>query len=280
VKVSKKFCFLPVCFSIALTTQLIAQPQPIPLLPNSGVFSDERDIPSLTPYPAPPERASGAAVVVCPGGGYQNLAMDHEGVQIARWLNGLGIHAFVLKYRLGPRHKHPAMLDDVSAAFRLVRSRAAEWNVDPKRLGVWGFSAGGHLASTISTHFTPETRPDFSILSYPVISCTEEWRHKGSCRNLLGGDNPDPALAKLLSNELQVTKNTPPTFIFHTTDDQSVPVENALAYYAALRKSGVEAEMHIFEHGRHGVGLAGDNWILSSWSDLLAKWLVRHGLAK
>ncbi len=206
--------------------------------------------------------------------------MDHEGVQIARWLNGLGVHAFVLKYRLGPRHKHPAMLDDVSAAFRLARSRAAEWKLDGKRLGVWGFSAGGHLAAMISTHFTPETRPDFSILAYPVINCTEEWRHKGSCRNLLGGDNPDPELAKYLSNETQVTKNTPPTFLFHTTDDQSVPVENALAYYAALRKNGVEAEMHIFEHGRHGVGLAGDNWILSTWSDLLAKWLVRHGIAR
>lgn len=268
-------------FLIALALAGLACGQtPIPLLPNAGVFTDERDVPSLTPYLAAPERATGAGVVVCPGGGYQNLAMDHEGLQIARWLNGLGVHAFVLKYRLGPRHKHPAMLDDVSAAFRLVRAKAAEWKVDAKRLGVWGFSAGGHLAATISTHFTAETRPDFSILAYPVINCTEEWRHKGSCRNLLGGDNPDPALARLLSNEMQVTKDTPPTFLFHTTDDQSVPVENALAYYAALRKHGVEAEMHIFEHGRHGVGLAGDNWILSSWSDLLAKWLVRHGIAK
>lgn len=253
---------------------------PIPLIPNPGVFTDERDVPSLTPYLAAADRATGAGVVVCPGGGYQNLAMDHEGLQIAKWLNGLGVHAFVLKYRLGPRHKHPAMLDDVSAAFRLARSKASEWKLDPKRLGVWGFSAGGHLASTISTHFTPETRPDFSILSYPVINCTEEWRHKGSCRNLMGGENPDPALAKFLSNETQVTKDTPPTFLFHTTDDQSVPVENALAYYAALRKNGVESEMHIFEHGRHGVGLAPDNWILSTWSDLLAKWLVRHGIAK
>ncbi len=267
-------------FAFLALTALAGAQTPIPLLPASGVFVDERDNPTLTPYPADEKRATGAAVVVCPGGGYQALAMDHEGVQIARWLNGLGIHAFVLKYRLGPRHKHPAMLDDVSAAFRLVRAKAAEWKVDPKRVGVWGFSAGGHLASTISTHFTAETRPDFAILSYPVITCTEEWKHKGSCRNLLGSETPDAALATLMSNEKQVTKETPPTFLFHTTDDASVPVENALAYYAALRKNGVEAEMHIFEHGRHGVGLAGDNWILSSWSDLLAKWLIRHGMAR
>jgi acetyl esterase/lipase len=253
---------------------------PLNLYPPKGVFEDERDRPELTPYLAEKGKASGASVVVCPGGGYGALAMDHEGVQIARWLNSMGVHAFVLKYRLGPRHKHPAMLDDVSEAFRMVRRRAGEWGVDVKRVGVWGFSAGGHLASTISTHFTPETRPDFSILSYPVITCTEEWKHKGSCKNLLGGENLDPRLAEFLSNEKQVSKDTPPTFIFHTTDDASVPVENALAYYAALRKHGVEAEMHIFEHGRHGVGLAPGDWVLSSWADLLAKWLVRHGVTK
>ena len=120
---------------------------PIPLIPNAGVFTDDRDVPTLTPYLATAERATGAGVIVCPGGGYQNLAMDHEGLQIARWLNGLGVHAFVLKYRLGPRHKHPAMLDDASAAFKLARAKASEWKLDPKRLGVWGFSAGGHLAS-------------------------------------------------------------------------------------------------------------------------------------
>ena len=251
---------------------------PVRLYPSKSVFEDQRDRPELTPYLA--DKASGAAVVICPGGGYGALAMDHEGIQIARWLNSMGIHAFVLKYRLGPRHQHPAMLDDVSEAFRLVRRRATEWGVDSRRVGVWGFSAGGHLASTISTHFTPDTRPDFAILSYPVITCTEEWKHKGSCRNLLGSDNPDPKLAELMSNEKQVTKDTPPTFIFHTTDDAVVPVENALAYYAALRKNGVEVEMHIFEHGRHGVGLAPGDWVLSSWADLLAKWLVRHGATK
>ncbi len=255
-------------------------PSPVALRPPQGVFEDARDRAELTPYLVEKSKATGAAVVVCPGGGYQNLAMDHEGVQIARWLNSLGVHAFVLKYRLGPRHKHPAMLDDVSEAFRMVRKRAGEWNVDAKRVGVWGFSAGGHLASTISTHFTAETRPDFAILSYPVITCTEEWKHKGSCRNLLGSETPDEKLAELLSNEKQVTKDTPPTFIFHTTDDQSVPVENALAYYAALRKQGVEAELHVFEHGRHGVGLAHTDWVLSAWPDLLARWLVRHGITK
>ena len=253
---------------------------PVTLYPAKGVFEDERDRPELTPYLADKTKASGAAVVICPGGGYGALAMDHEGLQIARWLNSMGIHAFVLKYRLGPRHQHPAMLDDVSQAFRLVRKRAAEWGVDSKRIGVWGFSAGGHLAATISTHFTPETRPDFAILSYPVITCSEEWKHKGSCRNLLGSENPDPKLADLMSNEKQVTKDTPPTFIFHTTDDAAVPVENALAYYTALRKNGVEVEMHIFEHGRHGVGLAPGDWVLSSWADLLSKWLVRHGATR
>jgi acetyl esterase/lipase len=251
--------------------------EPIALIPD---VADELDRPTLTPYPAPEALATGAAVIICPGGGYRTLAMDHEGVQIARWLNNLGIHAFILKYRLGPRHKHPAMLDDVSAAFRLVRNRAREWKVDPKRVGVWGFSAGGHLASTISTHFNEETRPDFSILAYPVISCTAEFRHQGSCRNLLGSENPDPQLAAFLSNDQQVSAQTPPTFIFHTTDDAVVPVEHALLYYAALRKHQVEAEMHIFEHGRHGVGLAKDNWMLSPWGDLLARWLVRHGWAR
>ena len=253
---------------------------PINLYPAKTVFEDEKDRPELTPYLAEKSKATGAAVVVLPGGGYGALAMDHEGVQIARWLNSMGVHAFVLKYRLGPRHMHPAMLDDVSAAFRMVRKRSTEWSLDSKRVGVWGFSAGGHLASTISTHFTPETRPDFAILSYPVITCTEEWKHKGSCRNLLGSDSPDPKLAEFLSNEKQVTSKTPPTFIFHTTDDNAVPVENALAYYTALRKNGVEVELHIFEHGRHGVGLAPGDWVLSSWADLLAKWLVRHGITK
>ncbi len=261
-----------------LLLTLFAQ-EPVPLYPAKGVFVNDLDHPNLTPYLADKSKATGAAVVVCPGGGYGALAMDHEGVQIARWLNSMGVHAFVLKYRLGPRHRHPAMLDDVSEAFRMVRKRSAEWGVDSKRVGVWGFSAGGHLASTISTHFTKETRPDFAILSYPVITCAESWLHKGSCKNLLG-ENPDAKLVDLMSNEKQVTKDTPPTFIFHTTDDATVPVENALAYYTALRRNGVEAELHIFEHGRHGVGLAGGDWVLSSWSDLLAKWLVRHGITK
>jgi acetyl esterase/lipase len=252
--------------------------EPVLLYPDTATLIEEKDKPSITPYLADKAKATGATVIVCPGGGYQNLAMDHEGVQIARWLNSLGVHAFILKYRLGPRHNHPKMLNDVSEAFRIVRRRAGEWGVDTKRVGVWGFSAGGHLASTISTHFDKETRPDFAILSYPVITCTEEWKHKGSCRNLLGSDTPDPALATLMSNEKQVTKDTPPTFLFHTTDDASVPVENALAYYAALRKNGVEVEMHIYEHGRHGVGLAHTDWVLSSWPSLLAQWLVRHGI--
>jgi hypothetical protein len=170
-------------------------------------------------------------VVVCPGGGYAKLAMDHEGRQVAEWLNSLGVAAFVLKYRLGPRYRHPAPLEDAKRALRLVRSRASEFRIAPDRIGVWGFSAGGHLASTLATHFDAgnpaaadpiervSCRPDFAILAYPVISFASEYAHKGSRRNLLG-DNPDPALVENLSNEKQVTAQTPPTFLFHTNEDQ------------------------------------------------------------
>jgi acetyl esterase/lipase len=228
--------------------------------------------------------AAGTGVVVCPGGGYQMLAMDHEGRQIAQWLNSMGIAAFVLKYRLGPRYRHPAPLLDAQRALRMVRSRAAGFRVSPSRIGIWGFSAGGHLASTASTHFdtgksnAPDlvervsSRPDFAILAYPVISFTTEYTHVGSRRNLLG-DAPDPALVEFLSNEKQVTPETPPTFLFHTDEDDGVPPENSVVYYMALRKAGVPAEMHIFRCGKHGVGLAPTDQILSKWSDCLANWL-------
>jgi acetyl esterase/lipase len=249
--------------------------------------NEERDRPTLTIWSAAKPR--GAAVVICPGGGYGHLAVDHEGKQVAEWLNSLGVSAFMLKYRLGPRYRHPAPLQDAQRAIRWVRLHANEFAIQPDRIGIWGFSAGGHLASTAGTHFdsgkpdVPElverfsSRPDFLILGYPVISFTTGYTHKGSRRNLLG-EPADPALAELLSNEKQVTPQTPPTFLFHTDADQGVPPENSVLFYLALRKAGVPAELHIYERGRHGVGLAPGDAVLSSWPARLADWLRVRGL--
>jgi acetyl esterase/lipase len=216
--------------------------------------------------------------------------MDHEGKQIAEWLNNLGISTFVLKYRLGPRYHHPAELQDAQRAIRMVRLRSGDLRIAPDRIGIWGFSAGGHLASTAGTHFDTgdssakepvdrmSSRPDFMVLSYPVISFTE-YVHAGSRRNLLG-DDPDPKLVELLSNEKQVTPQTPPTFLFHTDGDTVVPVENSVMFYMALRRAKVPAEMHIYEKGKHGVGLAPLDPILSSWSPRLADWFRTRGLLR
>jgi acetyl esterase/lipase len=249
--------------------------------------TEPADQPSLTPYVLPKGSGSGAAIVICPGGGYQNLSMDKEGYAVAKWLNSLGVSAFVLKYRLGPRYHHPIELGDAQRAIRMVRSRAAEYGLQADRIGIMGFSAGGHLASTAGTHFDagnasaadpldrPGSRPDFMVLCYPVISFGP-FAHVGSRRNLLG-DNPDPKLVENLSNELQVTKDTPPTFLFHTTTDSTVPVENSVMFYSALRKAGVPAELHIYERGPHGVGLATTDPVLSTWPARLADWLRIHG---
>ena len=261
------------------------------LWPNGapGALGDaDVDKPSLTIYVASQNKVP-TGVVVCPGGGYVHLAMDHEGTQIAEWLNNLGISAFVLTYRLGTKYHHPIELGDGQRAVRYVRAHASEFGIDPHRIGIWGFSAGGHMASSVGTHFDAghtdsadpidreSSRPDFMILSYPVITFEEPYLHRGS-RNALLGNNPDPALIELLSNERQVTKDTPPAFLFHTSDDPVVPVENSIAFYSALRKAGVPAEMHIYEHGPHGVGLAKKYPELSTWPDLLANWLKIRGL--
>jgi acetyl esterase/lipase len=266
-------------------------PQEIPLWENGApgaLGSDEADRPTLTIYRAP-RVANGTAVVVAPGGGYQTLAMDHEGRQVAYWFNAMGISAFVLKYRLGPKYHHPIELGDAQRAIRIVRSRAQEFGVLPDRIGMMGFSAGGHLTATAGTHFDagkPDaanpidragSRPDFLILGYPVISSDPAIRHAGSFRNLLG-DNPDPRLLEDLSNDLRVTPETPPTFLFHTNADTGVPPENSIRFYLALRKAKVPAEMHIFENGPHGVGLALDDPSLSAWPTLLANWLRGRGL--
>ncbi len=246
--------------------------------------TEDKDIPTLTAYLPRGTAAGMTAVIVAPGGGYVNLAMNHEGRQVANYLNSLGIAAFVLKYRLGPRYRHPIELGDAQRAIRTVRAKAAEWHIAANRIGIMGFSAGGHLASSASTHFDPgkadaadpiervSSRPDFAILGYPVISMVAPWTHQGSRKALLG-DNPDPELAKSLSGELAVTDRTPPTFIFHTNADTVVPVENSIYYFLALRKAGVVAEMHIFERGPHGVGLAMDDPALAEWPKLLANWM-------
>jgi acetyl esterase/lipase len=257
-----------------------------------AVGDEDRDKPTLTIYMPRSTPASGAtAVVVCPGGGYGALAMNHEGREVANYLNALGIAAFVLKYRLGPRYHHPIELGDAQRAVRTVRARATEWRIAPERVGIMGFSAGGHLASTISTHFDagkPDAsdpidrmncRPDFAVLGYPVVSMTAPWTHQGSKRNLLG-ENPPPELAQNLSGELQVTAQTPPTFIFHTNADTGVPAENSIYYFLALRKAGVPAEMHIFQKGPHGVGLGMDDFALGEWPRLMENWLRVNGFLK
>ena len=250
-----------------------------------AIGQQAEDIPTLTPF-IPREKLSGASVIVCPGGGYTRLA-DHEGRPVAEWLNSLGITAFVLKYRHGPRYHHPSPLQDAARAIRTVRARAKEWNLDPNRIAILGFSAGGHLASTIGTHFddgnaaSPDpiervsSRPDRLILIYPVISM-RQFTHAGSKRQLLG-ENPPDELVVLLSNDEQVTKQTPPTFLVHSTDDSGVPVENSLRFVEALRKAGVPFELHVYEHGGHGYGLGGNDPVLLSWPKRCADWLKLQG---
>jgi acetyl esterase/lipase len=255
--------------------------------PGARGTADE-DIPTLTYFPAY-GRGSGAAVIVAPGGAYTNLAVNHEGRQVANWLNSLGVTAFVLKYRLGPKYHHPIELGDAQRAIRLVKARAADLNLLPDRIGMMGFSAGGHLTSTAGTHFDRgnpsaadavdrvSSRPDFLILGYPVISMKAPYVHEGSRRNLLG-DTPDPALVEDLSNELKVTADTPPTFLFHTSADTTVAAENSVLFYLALHKAGVPAELHVFTPGAHGVGLALNDPALADWSTLAAHWLRGRGL--
>jgi acetyl esterase/lipase len=268
-----------------------ASPQEILLWENGApgaLGQADTDKPTITAYRAP-RGSSGTAIIVAPGGGYSGLAIEHEGRQWAYWYNAMGITAFVLKYRLGPRYHHPIELGDAQRAIRTVRARAAEFSVIPDRIGMMGFSAGGHLTSTAGTHFdsgkadSPDpieragSRPDFLILGYPVISFDPAVTHAGSLRMLLG-DNPDPKLVENLSNDLQVTAQTPPTFIFHTTNDNGVPVENSIRFYLALRKAKVPVEMHLFENGPHGVGMALSDPSLSTWPNLLMNWLRARGL--
>ena len=253
----------------------------------------DKDIPAVQVF-LPVSKKPTPAIVICPGGGYGHLAMDHEGLQVARWLNKIGVAGIVLRYRISPDYRHPSPMHDVQRALRFTRYHAKEWNIDVKKVGVLGVSAGGHLASTAATHFdsgsksegkltiskkidSESCRPDFAVLCYPVITFTKSSMHKGSRRNLLGND-PDPKLIQLLSNELQVTKLTPPTFLVHTNEDTGVPPENSILFYLALRKAKIPAEMHIFEKGRHGLGLGSKDQAFSAWPNLCERWLKARGI--
>ena len=234
-------------------------------------------VPQIEVYLPNKKSATGQAVIICPGGGYSILAYDWEGTDIAKFFNAHGIAAFVLKYRLpdslSSTSPDKVPLLDAKQAMRLVRSHAVEWNVNPNKIGIMGFSAGGHLASTLSTHFEEETKPNFSVLIYPVISMDKNIAHMGSRNNLIG-KHPSDAMIKLYSNELQITNQTPPTFIIHASDDSAVPVENSLYYYQALKKNGVPAEMHIYPTGGHGFGLALGKGALASWPSLMIAWIM------
>jgi len=268
---------------------------PLPLWPGDApgaLGKTEHDIPTLTIYPAPADKANGTAIVICPGGGYGGLA-DHEGAGYANWLAENGVTGLVLKYRLGSKgYKHPVMLNDAARALRLTRHHAAKWNINPSRIGIMGSSAGGHLASTLLTHFDAgktdstdpiereSSRPDFGILCYPVVSMGP-FTHGGSRTHLLG-ENPSQELMDSVSSEKQVKKDTPACFIWHTWDDNAVKVENALEFANALRKAGVRYDLHIYDRGPHGIGLSvGANGAsageVHAWAKDLLFWMKQNG---
>jgi acetyl esterase/lipase len=289
---------------IALASaSLIASPPPrvIPLWPEgvpgkkdigpekyeNGHYSNVSE-PTLTVYSPAVDRPNGTAVIICPGGGYVNLSTEREGVQYANWLSTLGVTPFVLKYRL-KEFGHPAPLQDVLRAIRIVRSRSLEFHIDPTRVGVMGSSAGGHLAACAGTLYDDPAgrtgpalddtsgRPDFLILMYPVITMEDPFAHAGSRRALLG-ENPSPVWVKSLSVEKQVTANTPPTLLIQTQADKTVPVENSILFFDALTKAGVPAEMYLFEHGAHGMGMRDDLGTASQWPRRAEEWMRDRGL--
>lgn len=267
-------------------------PAAAPLWPGQApgaVGTTEDDIPTIAAY-LPVSNPTRTAVIIAPGGGYQHLSMEKEGSDVAEWLNARGVAAFVLRYRLGMTYHNPVQLGDAQRAIRTVRAQGDRYGIARDHVGMWGFSAGGHLAATAGTHFDAgnpgsadpiereSSRPDFLVLAYPVITMLDPYVHQGS-RNYLLGEAPGQALMEDMSNELHVTADTPATFLFATTDDATVPVMNSVMFYAALVKAGVPAEMHIFQHGAHGAGLAAANPQLSVWPDLLIKWMRERGYA-
>jgi acetyl esterase/lipase len=258
-----------------------------PLWPDGApgaLGKDPADVPTLFVYLPPADKATGAAVVICPGGGYTNVAIDHEGHQVARWLNSIGVAGIVLKYRIAPKYHHPAPLQDAQRALRTVRARAKEWRINPNKIGILGFSAGGHLASTAGTHFDKgdsaakdpvereSCRPDFQILVYPVISLVPPNAHMGSRNNLLG-KNPDVKLVESLCNDKQVSSDTPPAFLAHTREDKAVVAANSEAFYDACKKANVAAELHLFDKGAHGLGLGPKILEFSQWPSRCERWL-------
>jgi acetyl esterase/lipase len=299
---------LLILFLITATTSVMAQHETLPLwpgeIPNSQK-SDEKELsakdginwitkvqePNIAVYLPAKQSATGQAVVICSGGGYAGLAYDWEGTDFAKWLNSKGIAGIVLKYRLpgskSVKVSYKAPLQDVQRAIRMVRAHSQDWNINKNKVGIMGFSAGGHLASTLGTHFDHEdgfkkdsvdalsARPDFMALIYPVITMDDKFTHQGS-RDALLGENPSEDLVENFSNELQVKPNTPPTFLLHATDDEVVPVENSLRLYEAVKAKNIPVEIHIYPEGGHGFSFGLGKGYLSSWTDRLADWL--HGL--
>ncbi|QDU30189.1 Acetylxylan esterase precursor [Anatilimnocola aggregata] len=279
------------CFSSLAS----AQPKTELLWPNGAPGAngtEAKDKPMLIIYSPEKEKNCGAAVVVCPGGGYGGLAMDHEGKQIGEWLNSHGITAVICDYRhRGKGYGHPAPLQDVQRAIRTTRSRAAELGIEPTKIGVLGFSAGGHLASTAVTHFDAgdeksadpidrvSSRPDFGVLCYAVIAFDQPFTHKGSQKNLLGAEAA-PELVASLSNEKQVTPQTPPCFLWHTYEDTGVPPQNSIVFYQAMLQHKVPGELHVYEKGRHGVGLGKSIPGTGDWSEACLRWLKGRELVK
>lgn len=258
-------------------------------------FEPDKESPFIEWYKADPAVANGSAILICPGGGYGHLAVDHEGKDVADFFIKNGYQAFVLHYRLNDEeqkgHRFPDQYNDVTLAMRTVRSRAKEWKVDPERIGILGFSAGGHLASMATTMHLPadkkgktpvervSSRPAFSVLIYPVINLSGKSAHHGSRQNLLG-KNPENSLVDSLSTQNRVDDHTPPTFIVFSTDDNVVPPENGILFYDALRAHGVPASLHIFDHGGHGYGMAPKDPVLNTWPTLCVAWLKRLGFGK
>jgi acetyl esterase/lipase len=294
----------------ALSLQSMAQNEVLPLWPEGKVPNAKTNtveeksvtaadgilrisgvtVPTLTAFIVPKEKATGAAVMICPGGGYGILAASHEGSDLAKWFNERGISAFVLKYRLpdakAMTHQHEVPLMDAMQGMKLIRQGSKKWNIEANKIGVMGFSAGGHLAATLSTHYnlgtqaSDDAKPNFSILLYPVISLLPELAHGGSRDNLLGPDKSEE-LIKYYSNELQVSAKTPPAFLVHAMDDGAVPVENSIAYYLALKKFKTPAEMHLYPTGGHGFGLRTEGkGSLVNWPAAMEGWLRANGWTK
>jgi acetyl esterase/lipase len=269
------------------------QPPSVLLWPDGApgaVGETDADKPVLFVHTAKPQESVGTAVIVCPGGGYRALMMSYEGHEVAEWFNSFGVTAFVLKYRLSPRYLHPAPLQDVQRAIRYVRSRADHYGISPERIGVMGFSAGGHLAATAGTLFDkgkPDAedpiervscRPDFMILCYAVIALEGPHGHRMLRDNLLG-KQADPEVAKLLSSQTQVTRQTPPAFLLQTDADKVVPAEHSVLFYLALRQAKVPAEMHVYQPGPHGVGLK-RHPVTATWPNLARNWMNSMGWLK